>query len=61
MSKCFENFSMFDFPTPQPSLPDDLLPLVAPECLQLDQATPSGANLDIILSKLLNNDAPNDI
>ena len=66
MSKCFENFSMFDFPIPQ--LPDNLLPLVQTESdhLQRSEVTPIGdeqipANLDIILSKLLNNDTLNDI
>jgi hypothetical protein len=52
---------MFDFPTPQ--MPDDLLPLVCleertPESLPQDHPT---ANLDIILSKFLNNDELNDI
>ena len=54
MSKCYENFSMFDF-TPQPQLPDNLLQLVdeapTPEPLPHDHHS----NLDIIVSKFLNN------
>jgi hypothetical protein len=57
---------MFDFPTPYFS--DDLLPLIKTEQEQQErsESTPMGeelipANLDIILSKLLNNDALNDI
>lgn len=51
---------MFDSLTPQ--LPDDLLPLFGSEARtpepHLNESSP---NLDIILSKFLNNDELNDI
>lgn len=55
---------MFDFPTPQ--LPDDLLPLLGSdsrhqESLLPNSHTESTPNLDIILSKFLNNNQLNDI
>ena len=52
---------MFDFPTPQPQLPDNLLPFIdenTPEPQPHDHSTP---NLDIIVSKFLNNERLNDI
>lgn len=52
---------MFDFPTPQ--MPDDLLPLLGPDdrTPEPPQMSEPTSNLDIILSKFLNNDELNDI
>jgi hypothetical protein len=48
---------MIAFPTPTGSLPDEMLPFLATPAPETHQAT---TNLDILLSKLLN-DGLNDI
>jgi hypothetical protein len=62
LMSCFLGFSPCDFSTPDPSCPaltptpcpDEMLPLLSRE-------QPVQPNLDIILSKFLNNDELNDI